>query len=257
MNGLDAFTRLYASELAGTRLVKAGQKEDPCCVITPTGAACSSIFIAGALLEVEGRMNERMRARIADPTGAFTIETGRQERDAAGTLSGLEPPVFVTAVAEIHCNGRTDGSPWTCILQDIREVTREVRDAWVVTTAMQTLSRLEGLANALEHGNGPETLMETIRFYRTTSGDLKEAARSIRDILAGMEVSPGAEETDITQVVLALIRDNGGEKGIAFGEVVRLGSGEGLSPGEVQKAVETLLAEDECYQPSKGTIRLL
>jgi RPA family protein len=257
MKGLDAFTRLYANELAGTRLVKAGQKEGPCSVITPTGACCSSIFIAGALLEVEGRVNERMQARVADPTGAFTIETGRQERDAAGALSVLQPPVFVSAVAEIRCHGRPDGAQWTCILQDIREVSREVRDTWVVTTAIQTLSRLEELARALEHGNGPETLMETIRFYRPTPGELKEHALSIRDMLAGMEASPGAEETDITQVVLALIRDHGGEKGIALGEVIRLGSGEGLSPGEVQKAVETLLADDECYQPSKGTIRLL
>jgi RPA family protein len=257
MKGLDAFTRLYASELAGTRLVKAGQKEGPCSIITPTGARCSSIFIAGALLEVEGRAAERMRARVADPTGAFTLETGRQERDAAGILSTMQPPLFVTAVAEIHCNGRTDGAPWTCVLQDIREVSREVRDTWVVTTAVQTLTRLEELASALEHGNGAGILMETIRFYRITPGNLKETARSIRDILAGMEASPGGEETDITQVVLALIRDHGGEKGMDLGEIIRLGSGEGLSPGEVQKAVEALLAEDECYQPSKGTIRLL
>ena len=257
MKGLDAFTRLFASELAGTRLVKPGQKEGPCSVITPTGASCSAIFIAGALLEVEGKANERMKARVADPTGAFTIETGRQERDAAGTLSMMQPPVFVTAVAEIRCRGRSEGAPWTCILQDIREVSREVRDTWVVTTSMQTLSRLEELARALEHGTGPEPLMETIRFYRPTPGDLRENALSIRDILAGMEVSTGAEETDVTQIVLALIRDHGGEKGIAYGEIVRLGSGEGLSPGEVQKAVETLLTEDECYQPSKGTIRLL
>jgi RPA family protein len=257
MKGLDAFTRLYASELAGTRLVKAGQKEGPCSIITPTGAGCSSIFIAGALLEVEGRVTERMRARVADPTGAFTLETGRQDRDVAGILSTMQPPLFVTALAEIHCNGRTDGSPWICVLQDIREVSREVRDSWVVTTGMQTLSRLEELAGVLEHGKGPETLLEAIRFYRTTPGDLIETARSIRGILAGMEVSPGCEETDITQVVLALIRDHGGEKGMDLGEIIRLGSGEGLSPGEVQKAVEALLAEDECYQPSKGTIRLL
>jgi RPA family protein len=257
MKGLDPFTRLYASELARTGLVKGGLKEGSCRVITPTGACCSSIFIAGALLEVEGRVNERMQARVADPTGAFALEAGRQERDAASMLSMMQPPVFVTAVAEICCPGHSDGTPWRCALHDIREVTREVRDTWVVTTGMQTLSRLEEISCALEHGNGPESLREAIGFYQLTQKDLKETAMTIRDILAGITASADGKETDITQVVLTLIRDHGGEKGIALEEIIRLGSGEGLSTGEVRKAVEILLAEDECYQPSKGTIRLL
>jgi RPA family protein len=257
MNGLDSFTRVYASELSGTGLVKVGLKDGTCRVITPTGACCDVIFIAGVLLEIEGRADDRMQARVADPTGAFTLEAGRQERDVAGILSTLQPPVFVTALAEIQCPGGSGGSPWRCVLQDIREVSREVRDTWVVTTAEQTLSRLEAIYYALEHGNGPEPIMEAIGFYGITHKDLKETASTIRDLLAGMNNAPGVEETDITQVVLALIRDHGGEKGITLEEIVRIGSGEGLSPGEVRKAVEALLAEDECYQPSKGTIRLL
>ena len=257
MKGLDSFTRVYASELSGTGLVKVGLKDGACSVITPTGACCGLIFVAGALLEIDGRANDRMQARVADPTGAFTLEAGRQERDVAGILSTLQPPVFVTAVAEIQCPGGSGGSPWRCILQDIREVSREVRDTWVVTTAEQTLSRLEAISYALEHGNGPEPVMEAIGFYRITRKDLKETASTIRDILEKMEFSPGAEETDITQLVLNLIRDHGGDKGITIEEIILVGSGEGLSPGEVRKAVETLLAEDECYQPLKGTIRLL
>jgi len=257
MKGLDSFTRVFASELSGTKLVKEGSKEGACRVITPTGACCGSIFVAGALLEIDGHVNDRMQARVADPTGAFTLEAGRQERDVAGILSTLQPPVFVTAVAEIQCPGRSPGSPWRCALQDIREVSREVRDFWVVTTADHTLSRLETLANVLEHGNGSEAVTEAIGFYRITFEDLKDTALRIREILAKMEVSPGIGGTDITKLVLTLIRDHGGDKGITLEEIIRAGSGEGLSPGEVRKAVETLLAEDECYQPSKGTIRLL
>jgi len=257
MKCLDSFTRVYASELSGTGLVKGGLKGEACHVITPTGACCGSIFVAGALLEIDGRANDRIQARVADPTGAFTLEAGRQERDAPGILSTLQPPVFVTAVAEIQCLGRSAGSPWQCALQDIREVSREVRDSWVFTTAEQTLSRLEAIAYALDHGSGPKAVMEAIGFYRITRKDLIETASMIRDILAKMEVSPGAEGTDITQLVLSLIREHGGDKGITLEEVIRVGSGEGLSPGEVRKAVETLLADDECYQPSKGTIRLL
>jgi RPA family protein len=257
MKGLDSFTRVYASELSGTGLVKVGLKDGACRVITPTGACCGSIFVAGALLEIDGRANDRMQARVADPTGAFTLEAGRQERDVPGILSTLQPPVFVTAVAEIQCPGSSAGSPWRCALQDIREVSREVRDTWVVTTAEQTLSRLEAISFALEHGNGPEAVMEAIGFYRITRKELKETALTIRDLLAEMESAPGVEEMDITQVVLALIRDHGGDKGITLEEIIRVGSGEGLSPGEVRKAVDALLAEDECYQPSKGTIRLL
>jgi len=257
MKGLDSFTRVYARELSGTGLVKAGLKDGACRVITPTGACCGLIFVAGALLEIDGWANDRMQARVADPTGAFMLEAGRQERDVAGILSTLQPPVFVTAVAEIQCPGGFGGSPWRCVLQDIREVSREVRDTWVVTTAEQTLSRLETISYALEHGNGPEPVMEAIGFYRITRKDLKETASTIRDLLAEMEGAPGVEEMDITQVVLALIRDHGGDKGITLEEIIRVGYGEGLSPGEVRNAVEALLAEDECYQPSKGTIRLL
>ncbi len=257
MKGMDSFTRVYASELSGTGLVRVGLKDGACRVITPTGACCGLLFVAGVLLEIDGRADDHMQARVADPTGAFTLETGRQERDVAGILSTLLPPVFVTAVAEIQCPGGLGGLPWRCVLQDIREVSRDVRDTWVVTTAEQTLSRLEAISYALEQGNGPEPVMEAIGFYRITRKDLKETGSTIRDLLALMESAPGVEEMDITQVVLALIRDNGGDKGITLDEIIRVGSGEGLSPGEVRNAVKALLAEDECYQPSKGTIRLL
>ncbi|MBP1928051.1 RPA family protein [Methanolinea mesophila] len=257
MNGMDSFTRVFARELAGTGLVKDRQKDGTCRVITPTGALCSAVFIAGALLEVDGRVNDRMQARVADPTGAFTLETGRQERDTAGILSSIQPPVFVTAVAEIRCPWGTGDAAFRCVLQDIREVTRDIRDGWVITTARATLFRIEALARAMESGDRTGTIGEAILHYRTMPGYLKDTATEIREILAGMELSPGCRETDIVQVVLTLIRDNGGEKGITLEEIIRAGTGEGLSPGEVRKAVESLLAEDECYQPVKGTIRLL
>mgnify|MGYP001118789837 FL=1 len=53
------------------------------------------------------------------------------------------------------------------------------------------------------------------------------------------------------------MKEHGGKTGIPLDEIVKRAAGRGLTPQDVQAAVEALCRDDECYQPTRGTFRIL
>ena len=116
-------------------------------VITPTGAMCNRIFAVGVLTEVENigtRGQTLYRARLADPTGAFTVYAGQYQQEAASFLSSAATPTYVAVSGKVRMYSPEPGASYTSIRpEEINVVDRSVRDRWIYHTAALTLDRIK------------------------------------------------------------------------------------------------------------------
>ena len=254
---------LFAGELNRSDLVLApGELAAQPSLLTPTGLCLRQIMIVGALTEVEGKGGDFVHARVADPTGAFTLRSGWHRPEVTGALAGIEPPAFVALTASPILPSRTPASRMVLLPEAIAEVDRPARDTWVITTAGKTLARLERLSTALA-GKDPEPVLDrAIEHYRITPSFLLELADMIDTALASVAIGSGSrkekkiEGRDPKELVLALLAAR--PKEIVPLETVLSELGlHGIGAEAGTRAVNELLAEGECYMPRKGFIRLV
>ncbi len=171
---MQAMCRVFAREFNGSTLtIGADSTGSPAAVVTPGGARCARIFIAGALTEVVDRQGSGVHARVADPTGTFEIRCGPKRPDAAKALLGITPPAFVTVVGEAGLFRTPPATPFIRP-DELSLANRAVRDAWIVTTAAATLSRLERMKTVLSGGY--------VRIERFTPRSCIDPVRTVRGI---------------------------------------------------------------------------
>ncbi len=148
--------RLFATEYDAASLEYADSEEEraPKYVITPTGARANRLFIVGVLTEVERVNDDVLRARVADPTGAFVVYTGQYQPDALAFLERAEPPEFVAVTGKANAFEPDDSERvFTSIRPEtVAAVDAETRDRWTVGAAEHTLDRIAAFARALDDG---------------------------------------------------------------------------------------------------------
>ena len=152
---------MFAYELNKSTLqVKEDDESSPSYVISPTGAKINRIFVVGVLTEVENvRSSEDLwRARIADPTGTFTVYAGKYQPEAAAFLAQAEVPQFVAVLGRARLYTREETSYVSIWSKEIDPATETARNNWVITTAERTLDRVEALKIALSAGLQSNTL---------------------------------------------------------------------------------------------------
>jgi len=140
--------------------VKEDGERSPAFIISPTGAKINRVFVVGVLTEVEQvrSTDELWRARIADPTGTFTVYAGKYQPEAAAFLAHAEVPQFVAVLGRARLYTR-DGTSYVSIWsKEISPTTETVRNNWVITTAERTLDRVGALKIALSAGLQSNTL---------------------------------------------------------------------------------------------------
>lgn len=229
-------------------------------VVTRSGACCRRIFIVGALTERRGGRGEVMHARIADPTGAFEILTRRQFPDAAATLRYIEPPAFVAVTGHVRLSARHSRTRISVLAEALQVSNRTARDLWVLRTADLTLGRLERIRAALQGGSRDPGIEAAIRHYNPTDADIRELAGMVKAALATVPGRVSAGEIRplaAREILLEILREHGGVRGISTDRAVALGVQAGLTPGAASQAVHELLSAGECYAPSAGSIRLI
>jgi RPA family protein len=255
---MEAAARVFAGEFNQTTLsMDAVEPGGFPALITPGGLRCTRLYLAGALTSVEGKPGEPMQARVADPTGAFTLTLDRREEEMAGILERLVPPVFVSVIGDARLVRRGPGLVPVIRLAEIREVGRQVRDAWVIRTGEVTISRLRTFAASLAGMSAPGDIRTAADHYHADRTLVLRLAAMSRTALSQVSAIPGGtiRPPDPRETVLAIL--GGYQKGVPVSELISVAGAQGLDEGVVNRVLEDLIREDECYQPSKGVIRLL
>jgi hypothetical protein len=251
---------LFAGELNRSDLVLAPAREGghPS-ILTPTGLSLRRLTIVGALTELDGNAGDFVHARVADPTGVFTLSSGWHRPEVTGALSRIEPPAFVAVTASPILPSRTPVSRIVLLPEAVSEVDRFARDTWVITTAETTLGRLEHLGAVLAGTEQDPALDQAIAHYRITPSLLRELADMIDAALASVTTSPGgktgAPQEDPKALVLAFLSARPKEPVPLETLLAELGR-KGIGAEAGTRAVQELLAEGECYMPRKGSLRL-
>ena len=156
--------RIFAHEFNTSNLyVSEGDDRAPNYIITPTGVKCNRLFIIGVVTEVEniGKDNNLWRARIADPTGVFTVYAGQYQPEAAILLSEIHVPAYVALVGKARKYEPEDGAVYLSVRpEEINISDEKQRDRWVLETVERTLERIKIIEDALKSGLSGDELSE-------------------------------------------------------------------------------------------------
>ncbi|WP_440945941.1 RPA family protein [Methanosarcina sp. T3] len=280
--------RVFAKEFEACRELEKSARsaseppdsKSPNLLISPLGLILNRVFVVGVLTELDSigsTQNEMWKARIVDPTGAFTVYAGQYQPDASIFFSTVRVPAFIALTGKARIYEPEPGSVFISIrAEEANVVDEEIRNRWVVDTAEQTVDRLETFSEALASGYRGETLREYL-LERGVSEELSEGISialerdrfprefakqlriSIREGLKALDFE--AEDTtgavDQKEFVLELLREMGGGKGVDYAAFVDTAVSKGIPEEVVEEVVRSLLEGGQCYEPRIGIIRLV
>lgn len=145
--------RIFAFEFNRSNLyIAEGDERAPNYIVTPTGVKCNRLFIVGVVTDIENisHDNNLWRARIADPTGVFTMYAGQYQSEAAIFLSGLQVPAYVAVVGKARKFEPEAGNIYVSLRpEEINSADEKLRNRWVIDTAELTLARISLIEEAL------------------------------------------------------------------------------------------------------------
>ena len=93
--------RYFAGELELLQEISEG------CLFLPDGASVNTIYICGALTEFKKSQNGRgFHARVADPTGVFKINCGKDKAYCSSEFISLKIPSFVLVYGKVSTSAK-------------------------------------------------------------------------------------------------------------------------------------------------------
>lgn len=252
----------------------------PNLLISPIGLIINRVFVVGVITELDniGTQSEMWKARIVDPTGAFTVYAGQYQPEASIFFSTVQVPAFIALTGKARTYEPEPGSVFVSIrAEEVNVVDEEIRNRWIVDTAEQTVERLEAFSDALTSGYRGEKLREyllekgisseltegtVIALERERSPDefAKLLRVSIREGLKTLDLDSGnstGAKADEKEFVLELLREMGGSKGVDYAAFMDAAASRGISEQVVEEVIRFLLAGGQCYEPKIGIIRLV
>jgi len=255
---MEGATRVFAGDFAGSTLsVQEGDPGSPAWVVTPGGAWCRSVYLCGALTEVN-EAGDSLQCRLADPTGAFDIWAGGRG-PAADQIRKIPVPSFIglTGTVQLRKN-----SEWTVSvrLESVWEIDKAARNRWVVETADMMLGRLEQLLAQIEGTSADAKSARAINHYHLNRDEIRKKVALVETALAGIPqtTAPAAPvQADISPAIMEIIQGKSGPRGVAVQEVIDEGISRGYTQAAVLEAIGTLVTNDDCYQPQKGFVKPL
>ncbi len=257
---MEGAVRLFAGEFSQSTLSVPGEDEKSTAwVVTPSGAYCRQVFLAGALVDVHEH-GGMLSARLADPTGGFDLVCGGTMTEPAETIRKIPLPSFVTVSGRAQLY-RRDGRVVLSIRPDlVHGVDRQVRDQWIVTTAQHTLARLALMHHAFQGTCTDSRILRVCSHYSLTLKDLDQLAALAASALLGVrppQDTRGIVPADPRDMILEFIRTTSSPHGVAIDEILAMAQLKAVQKESVLAVLESLIVDDECYQPRKGFIKLL
>ena len=132
-----------------------GDERSPNYLVTPTGARVNRLYFVGVLTEIDnlGAGEDMLRARVSDPTGAFSVYAGQYQPQASVFLSGLDVPCFVAITGKARTYEPEDGTIYTSVRpEELNTASDSIRDRWIVDTARLTYERIGLVRSAMDSG---------------------------------------------------------------------------------------------------------
>lgn len=280
--------RVFAREFEACRELEKLERSDseaadsktPNLLISPVGLILNRVFVVGVVTELDniGTQSEMWKARIVDPTGAFTVYAGQYQPEASIFFSTIQVPAFIALTGKARTYEPEQGSVFVSIrAEEVNIVDEETRNRWVVDTAEQTVERLEVFSDALTSEYRGEKLREYL-LERSISSELTEGIvialererspdefakllkSSIREGLKTLDLDSednADAKADQKEFVLELLREMGGTKGVDYAAFMDAAASRGISEQVVEEVIRFLLAGGQCYEPKIGIIRLV
>lgn len=245
-------------------------------LLTPLGTMVNRVFIVGVITEVDnvGSDADTWKARVVDPSGAFTIYAGPYQPQAAIFLSSVETPAFVSVVGKVRVYKPDSGSPVISLRpEEIHTADEGMRDSWLVDTAELTLDRVDRFAKMLSFCEGSpdsrscvesmgfsshlsEGICLAIEHYGTDVEYLNEVRSVVKKCITSIDLSSSVYgEKDIGVVVMELLEELDEGKGVEYLDLLTVAKSRNISEKAVDSAVRSLLAKGQCYEPKIGIIR--
>lgn len=278
--------RVFAREFEACRELEKSARSDPEAfdskvpnlLISPLGLILNRVFVVGVVTELDniGTQGEMWKARIVDPTGAFTVYAGQYQPEASIFFSTVQVPAFIALTGKARIYEPEPGSVFVSIrAEEANVVDEEIRNRWVVDTAEQTVERLEAFSDALASGYHGEELREyliekgvsselaqgisiALERERAPQEFIKLLQASIREGLKALDLDGGTgDKADQKEFVLQLLREMGGSKGVDYAAFVDAAISRGIPEQIVEEVIRALLAGGQCYEPKIGIIRLV
>jgi len=256
---MEGAARVFAGDFNGaTLLVPGSEAQSPVWVVTPGGAWCRLLYLAGALTEASEN-GDLLHCRLADPTGAFDLVIGGRSSAIVDLFRKIPVPSFVTVSGTAQCYQKNGSTVVTVRPDHVQQVDRWIRDSWVLETAEKTIARLEVLLCAIEGTSVDERACAVIRHYAITKDLLHEQLAMVECAVQGVQpVESGpVAKIDPRELVMEMMRTETSPRGIAVQEIIDRAGTQGITAEATLAAIEALILNDECYQPQKGYVRLL
>jgi uncharacterized protein len=280
--------RVFAREFEACRELEKLERSDseaadsktPNLLISPVGLILNRVFVVGVVTELDniGTQSEMWKARIVDPTGAFTVYAGQYQPEASIFFSTVQVPAFIALTGKARTYEPEQGSVFVSIrAEEVNIVDEETRNRWVVDTAEQTVERLEVFSDALTSEYRGEKLREYL-LERGISSELTEGIvialererspdefakllkSSIKEGLKTLDLDSednADAKADQKEFVLELLREMGGTKGVNYAAFMDAAASREISEQVVEEVIRFLLAGGQCYEPKIGIIRLV
>ncbi len=259
---MEGAVRFFAGEFSRSTLTVPGEDEKSgAWVLTPAGAFCRQVFLAGALVEVQ-EQGGMLSARLSDPTGGFDLVCGGNATLLTESIRRIPLPSFISVSGRAQLY-RKDGKPvLTMRPEQVQVIDRSTRDQWIVTTAAATLARLRLMHSALQGTCTDSRILKVCRHYSVNHKDLDEMAEMIATALSSVRSSPETSDADAAlidprETVMEYIRAASGPRGVAVEEIIKMAGEWAVSQEAILAAIESLIVDDECYQPQKGFVKPL
>lgn len=281
--------RMFAREFNDSRfhLYSSSSPSDqdiysPNFLISPTGLKVNRVFIVGVVTEVDrlseqkGSERELWRARISDPTGAFTIYAGSYQPEASVFLSTIQVPSYVMVLGKVRSYEPGDGSVFVSLRpEEINYVDESIRDRWIVDTAEMTLNRLDEFDKFFSGDTGEGKLMDSIldsgvsessasgmclsldyyhkdaEYYNSLKDDVRKALCSIKK---SENKAEGIDYEAEIQSIAEELDDGSGFEYIAF---INKAISRNLPEKLADSTLKILLSKGHLYEPKAGVFKVI
>jgi hypothetical protein len=264
---MEGAARVFSGDFSGSTLsVQADDGQSAACVVTPCGIWCRQVYLAGAITEVTDT-GDMLLCRLSDPTGAFNLVIGSKTSPLTEQLKKIPVPSFVTVTGHARLYCRNDKVDLSIRPDHVVVVDRSIRDQWTLATAKATLEHLEQVLLARQGKCSDEHILTAYRHYAHTTERLQALAdmigSAVQSIKSTEPTSPitsihsDVDQLHVREKIMEIMKSTNSPRGIAIEEIISQAGEKGITKADVLSAIESLIVEDECYQPQKGFVKPL